>query len=177
MLKLKHFVGYSLFLLFLIAACASIQPSFEYKEGDYYLDGDLTSESYRQLIELLAQNQGVPITIHARSNGGKVAGIENAMDAIHQHGQVYWKVARHSKCYSACALLGLSSSKIDGTLYFHSVYSSYKDVTYKLMAKNNGIRTRLISYGYDEALVSQLFSSINIYTKLKFNEGFLEETR
>jgi hypothetical protein len=163
----------------ILQACATPSPSFIFNHSDhiYYLNGDLQSSSYLDLIKILNENSGKPVTVIANSNGGKVMRIEDAMDAMRAHGQVYWKVKRGGRCYSACALLGLSATKIDGTLHFHSVFSSFKDTTYKFSARNISIRSRLISYGYDESFVNRLFDSIYIYTKLRFVDGKLDEVQ
>ncbi|MEO0048356.1 MAG: hypothetical protein RLZZ410_1315 [Pseudomonadota bacterium] len=140
----------------------------------YYLNGDMDSNSYQEISDLLSHHQGQSVTIVARSNGGKLVGLEGAMDAIRAHGRVQWVVPSYSHCYSACAVLGLSSSKIDGALYFHSIYSSYKNTTFQLMGRNESVMKRLISYGYDTKMVEGLFGSVNIYKKLQFNDGVLQ---
>jgi len=140
----------------------------------YRLNGDLDSNSYQEIANVLAQNKNNPVTIVAKSNGGRLAGLEGAMDAIRAHGKVYWIVPSYSHCYSACAVLGLSASKIDGALYFHSIFSSYKNTTFQLMGRNESVMNRLISYGYDKNMIEQLFKSVNIYKKLQFKEGVLQ---
>jgi|GEM_PF-2682957 len=162
--------------LFVLVGCAQPSKVLRYDEASqfYYLNGDLDSNSYEEIASLLAQNKGKKVTIIARSNGGRLVGLEAAMDAIHAHGQVHWKVPNNAYCYSACAVLGLSSSKIDGTLNFHSIFSSYKSTTFQLRGRNDSVISRLISYGYDKNLVEQLFQSVNIYKKLQFKDGVLQ---
>ena len=165
-----------LFIVLVITACAQSSKVLRYDgfHDVYYLNGDLDSNSYQDIADLLAQNKNRPMTIVARSNGGKLVGLEGAMDAIRAHGQVHWIVPSYSHCYSACAVLGLSSSKIDGTLYFHSIFSSYKNTTFQLMGRNESVMNRLISYGYDKGMIEQLFRSVNIYKKLQFKDGVLQ---
>lgn len=165
------------FIFLLITGCAQAPKVLRYDASHhlYYLNGDLDSNSYQEIAELLANNQYTPVTIVARSNGGKLVGLEGAMDAIRSHGHVYWVVPSYSHCYSACAVLGLSASKIDGTLYFHSIFSSYKNTTFQLMGRNESVMNRLISYGYDKNMIEQLFKSVNIYKKLRFKEGVLQQ--
>lgn len=167
-----------LFLIFLFTLVSCAQPSkvLRYDETNqvYHLNGDLDSNSYQEIADLLGQNKGKKITIIARSNGGRLVGLEGAMDAIHAHGQVYWNVPGNSHCYSACAVLGLSAAKIDGALHFHSIFSSYKSTTFQLRGRNHSVISRLISYGYDQDLVESLFQSVNIYKKLQFKNGVLQ---
>lgn len=159
-----------------MAGCAQSSKVLRYDTVSqvYYLNGDLDSNSYQEIAEVLARNQNNPVTIVARSNGGKLVGLEGAMDAIRTHGKVYWIVPNYSHCYSACAVLGLTAAKIDGVLYFHSIFSSYKNTTFQLMGRNESVMNRLISYGYDKNMIEQLFKSVNIYKKLQFKDGVLQ---
>jgi hypothetical protein len=163
-------------LVLALVACATTPKTMSYDRNShvYYLNGDMDSNSYQEIADVLSHHQGQPVTIVARSNGGKLVGLEGAMDAIRGHGGVHWVVPTYSHCYSACAVLGLSSSKIDGTLYFHSIFSSYKNTTFQLMGRNESVMKRLISYGYDAKMVEGLFGSVNIYKKLQFNDGVLQ---
>ena len=166
------FIAIFLFTL----GCAQTAKVLRYDASHdmYYLNGDLDSNSYQEIADLLESNKNRPVTIVAKSNGGRLVGLEGAMDAIRAHGQVHWIVPTYSHCYSACAVLGLSASKIDGTLYFHSIFSSYKKTTFQLMGRNESVMNRLISYGYDKAMVEGLFRSVNIYKKLQFEDGVLQ---
>jgi len=163
-------------VLLSLIACAQTAKVLRYDPYNdvYYLNGDLDSNSYQEIADLLVNHKNKPVTIIARSNGGRLVGLEGAMDAIRAHGQVHWIVPASSHCYSACAVLGLSASKIDGTLYFHSIFSSYKKTTFQLMGRNESVMSRLISYGYDKAMIEGLFRSVNIYKKLQFKEGVLQ---
>lgn len=109
------------------------------------------------------------------SNGGRINGLEKAMDAIRSHGKVNWVVPEKNGCYSACALLGIAASKIDGTLYFHSPSSAYKNKDYMLAGRNQEIINRIVSYGYEQYMVERLLYSVNIFTKLKFIDGVLQK--
>jgi hypothetical protein len=42
------------------------------------------------------------------------------------------------------------------------------------MGRNESVMNRLISYGYDKAMIEGLFRSVNIYKKLQFKEGVLQ---
>lgn len=163
-------------IFLVIGACAQSGKALRYDASHnvYYLNGDMDSNSYQEISDLLAANKNRSVTIVARSNGGRLVGLEGAMDAIRAHGKVHWIVPDYSHCYSACAVLGLSSSKIDGTLYFHSIFSSYKNTTFQLMGRNESVMNRLISYGYDKTMIEGLFRSVNIYQKLQFKEGVLQ---
>ena len=163
-------------LFLFTVGCAQTAKVFRYDAYNdvYYLNGDLDSNSYQEIADLLVNHKNKPVTIIAKSNGGRLVGLEGAMDAIRAHGQVHWIVPASSYCYSACAVLGLSASKIDGTLYFHSIFSSYKKTTFQLMGRNESVMSRLISYGYDKAMIEGLFRSVNIYKKLQFKEGVLQ---
>jgi hypothetical protein len=163
-------------MMLALVGCAQTAKTLRYDHLSdvYYLNGDMDSNSYQEIADMLLHHQDKPVTIVARSNGGKLVGLEGAMDAIRAHGRVHWIVPSYSHCYSACAVLGLSSSKIDGALYFHSIYSSYKNTTFQLMGRNESVMKRLISYGYDAKMVEGLFGSVNIYKKLQFNDGVLQ---
>ena len=143
----------------------------------YYFYGDIDSNSYQSIIEVLNQNPNKEVKFVVDSNGGRINGLERAMDAIRSHGKVHWVVPENNGCYSACALLGISASKIDGTLYFHSPSSAYKNADYMLAGRNEVIIKRIVSYGYDQYMVERLLYSVNIYTKLKFKDGVIQKTR
>lgn len=162
--------------MLVLAACAQAPKVLHYDATRqvYHLDGDMDANSYQEIVDLLNHNLGREVTIVARSNGGRLVGLEGAMDAIRAHGQVHWIVPSSSHCYSACAVLGLSSARVDGALYFHSIFSSYKSTTYQLLGRNESIMNRLISYGYDKNMIEQLFKSVNIYKKLEFKNGVLQ---
>lgn len=163
-------------MMLCVAGCAPATKTLKFDQARnvYYLNGDMDSNSYQEIEETLSRHAHEPVTIMARSNGGKLAGLEGAMDAIRAHGRVHWVVPHYAYCYSACAVLGLSSAKIDGTLYFHSIFSSYKSTTFQLMGRNESVIKRLTSYGYDKNMVEHLFDSVNIYKKLQFNDGVLQ---
>jgi hypothetical protein len=163
-------------IFLVIAACVQTTKVLRYDASSdvYHLNGDMDSNSYQEITDLLAANKNRSVTIIAKSNGGRLVGLEGAMDAIRAHGKVHWIVPAQSYCYSACAVLGLSASKIDGALYFHSIFSSYKKTTFQLMGRNESVMSRLISYGYDKAMIEGLFRSVNIYKKLQFNDGVLQ---
>ena len=164
-----------LLFLFVVAGCADNQSAVKYNQTNdrHYLSGDLNAHSYESIIQVLNQNQNKKVTFVVDSLGGYVSGIEDAMDAIHAHGQVNWIV--RNRCYSACALLGISASHIDGTLYFHSVNAEYGKTTYASLGRNERIIKRIVSYGYSQSMANKLLSSINIQTKLEFNDGVLEQ--
>ena len=143
----------------------------------YYFYGDIDSNSYQSIIEVLNQNKDKQVKFVVDSNGGRINGLERAMDAIRSHGKVYWVVPEDNGCYSACALLGISAAKIDGTLQFHSPSSAYKNADYMLAGRNEEIINRVTSYGYDRYMVERLLHSVNIYTKLKFKDGVMQKTR
>ncbi len=141
------------------------------EQGTYYLSGEISSNTYRSLIEVLNKNKGSTIYVLANSNGGWIAGIDEAMDAIRQHGQVNWEVSEHNICYSACALLGIAAKRINGTLQFHSLSASYKDSRYIMAGKNEELVEKIISYGYERELAEKLLNSVNIFTKVTFKDG------
>ena len=153
------------------------QARYNQANNTYYFYGDTDSNSYESIIRALDQNKDKDVKFVVDSNGGRINGLEKAMDAIRSHGRVYWVVPEHNGCYSACALLGIAAAKIDGTLYFHSPSSAYKNEDYMLAGRNQEIINRLVSYGYDQSMVERLLNSVNIFTKLKFNDGVLQKTR
>lgn len=150
---------------------------YSQKNDTYYFYGDIDSNSYQSIIDVLNQNKNKQVKFVVDSNGGWIDGLEPAMDAIRSHGNVYWVVPQNNGCYSACALLGISAAKIDGTLYFHSPSSAYKNKDFMLAGRNDEIIKKIVSYGYDQYMVERLLNSVNIYTKLKFNDGVLQKTR
>ena len=137
----------------------------------YSFQGRIDSISYQNIINILKINADLPVIINANSNGGYIDGILDAMDAIHNHGQVTWNVKSYDACVSACAVLGMSAKNINGKLNFHSVYTRYDSKSYKLLGNNDEIQTRLIQFGYDTQLVKQFFKSINIYRSIEFKDG------
>ena len=167
------FTLYAFFLITLLG-CAENYSVVKYNETNdkYYLSGDLNLHSYVSITQTLNQNKNKKITFIVDSLGGYVSGIEDAMDAIHAHGQVNWIVS--NRCYSACALLGIAASHIDGTLYFHSINADYGNTSYVSLARNERIIKKIISYGYDQSMANKLLSSINIQTKLQFKNGILQ---
>jgi len=163
-----------IFFLVGLISCAENNSAVKYNEANdkYYLSGDLNLHSYESIVNVLNQNQGKKITFIVNSLGGYVSGIEDAMDAIHRHGQVSWIVQRN--CYSACALLGISASHIDGTLYFHSINADYGNTSYASLVRNERITNKIISFGYNQSMAKKLLSSINIQIKLEFIDGVLQ---
>ena len=141
----------------------------------YYFYGDIDSKSYESIIQILDQNKNKEVRFVVNSNGGRINGLEKAMDAIRSHGKVHWLVPEKNGCYSACALLGIAAWKIDGILYFHSPSSAYKNKDYMLAGRNEEIINRLVSYGYEQYMVERLLYSVNIFTKLRFIDGVLQK--
>lgn len=169
-------------LLSQLAGCAADNEKnglakYNQKNDTYYFYGDIDSNSYKSIIEVLNQNKDREVKFVVDSNGGWIDGLEPAMDAIRVHGKVFWVVPEQNGCYSACALLGISAAKIDGTLQFHSPSSAYKNKDFMLAGRNDEIIKKIVSYGYNQFMVERLLNSVNIYTKLKFNNGVLEKTR
>ncbi len=166
----------------LLAGCAADHGKnglarYSAKNDTYYFYGDIDINSYQSIIEVLNQNKNKQVKFVVDSNGGWIDGLEHAMDAIRSHGNVYWVIPEGNGCYSACALLGISAAKIDGTLYFHSPSSAYKNKDFMLAGRNDEIIKKIVSYGYDQYMVERLLNSVNIYTKLKFSDGVLQKTR
>ena len=168
---------FSILGLIALTGCADTGAVMKRQSSDntYYLHGDVDANSYKSIIDVLSKNQRKPVTFVVDSNGGWITGIENAMDAMRAHGQVHWIVPENGGCYSACALLGISAAKIDGTLNFHSPSSSYKNSDYMLTGRNEQIIQKIVSYGYNRLLVERLLNSVNIYSKLKFKDGVLQK--
>lgn len=150
---------------------------YNHENDTHYFYGDIDSNSYKSIIDVINQNKNKQVKFVVDSNGGWIDGLEPAMNAIRSHGNVYWVVPENNGCYSACALLGISAAKIDGTLYFHSPSSAYKNKDFMLAGRNDEIIKKIVSYGYDQYMVERLLNSVNIYTKLKFNDGVLQKTR
>ena len=162
----------TLFLISLIGCAENYNvPRYNETNNKYYLSGDLNLHTYESIIQIVEKNKDKKITLVVDSLGGYVSGIEDAMDAIHAHGEVSWIV--RSRCYSACALLGIAASRIDGTLYFHSINAGYGNTSYMSLTRNDHIIKKLISYGYNKNFAEKLMSSINIQTKLEFHDGRL----
>ncbi len=168
----------SLLLLALISCAGSNQyyatPKLIY-ENSYELRGRIDEKTYIAIVENLKTHPKQHVKYLVNSSGGYVAGILEAMDAIHQHGQVEWEVLPGNICQSACALLAMSSKKINGNLDFHSVYSRYREDKYMMLGNNEEIKNKLMSFGYPENLIFSLFDSINIYKKLEFKNGVLQK--
>ncbi len=166
-----------IFTLLLSAACASNDGLLRRQAANntYFLSGEMSGNTYRSLIEALDTSKGQPIHIVANSNGGWITGIDQAMDAIRSHGQVYWEVPRQSVCYSACALLGIAAQKINGTLQFHSPSASYNSNRYMMAGKNEELIEKIISYGYERETTEKLLKSVNIFSKLVFVDGVLQK--
>ena len=137
----------------------------------YSFQGPINSASYQNIIDILKANVDQLVIINANSNGGYIDGILEAMDAIHNHGQVTWNIKSYDACVSACAVLGMSAKNINGKLNFHSVYTRYNSKSYKLLGNNEEIQNRLIQFGYDAQLVKQFFKSVNIYRSIEFKDG------
>ena len=163
----------SIFFVIGLVSCAENYSVVKYNETNdkYYLSGDLNLHSYESITQVLNRNKNKKITFVVDSLGGYVSGIEDAMNAIHNHAQVNWIV--RSRCYSACALLGIAASRIDGTLYFHSINADYGKTSYMSLARNERIIKKIISYGYNQQMANRMLSSINIQTKLQFRDGTL----
>ncbi len=163
------------FLLFVLVGCAGSKNLALLKSSandlNFVFTGRIDQQSYRNIIDVINAHPHQKITIHANSNGGYIDGILEAMDAIHQHGQVIWNVSQYDKCVSACAVLGMSAKHINGKLSFHSVYTRYDAKSYKLLGNNDEIQQRLIGFGYDAQLIKQIFLSINIYRSIEFLNG------
>lgn len=176
-MQLKRFYLY-LSLVILISCAGSNQyyaiPK-HLNDNSYDLRGRIDEKTYIAIVENLKIHPKQRIKYIVNSSGGYVAGIIDAMDAIHQHGQVEWEVPPDNVCQSACALLALSASKINGSLDFHSVYGRYKEDKYIMLGNNQEIKNKLISFGYPENLLISLFDSINIYKKLEFKNGILQK--
>lgn len=173
-IKFKKLSSYLIFLCLISCAGGGYYATPKYLYDNYYsLTGRMDEKSYDAIIELIKNKPTQSIKILANSRGGYVAGILDAMDAIHKHGRVSWDVSAGSVCQSACAVLALSASKINGELDFHSVYGQYNKDKYMMLGNNDEIKNKLISFGYSQDLISKLFGSINIYKTLKFQDGVL----
>jgi len=162
-------------LLFLIPGCSSTaghvktsnEPNF------YYISGEINANTFDSIIKILKANHNKQITFVANSSGGWITGINDAMDSIREHGDVNWLVPRGSICNSACALLAISSNRIDGELGFHSLFATYKGHRYMMYGDNAKLVDKMISYGYPRELVEKLLNSVNIFYRLSFKEGKL----
>lgn len=140
----------------------------------YLLYGEIDSNTYESIIEVLNKNQGHPVKFEVNSNGGWIAGLDRAMDTIRAHGQVHWEVPNHNVCFSACALLGIAASRINGKLQFHSLSATYRGSRYMLAGKNEEITKKIVSYGYDQKTAERMLNSVNIFSALTFKDGVIQ---
>ena len=162
-------------LLFLIPGCS---PTTGYVKASneaniYYISGEINNNTFHSIIETLKANRNKEITFIANSNGWWITGINDAMDSIREHGDVNWVVPQGNICISACALLAISSNRIDGNLGFHSLFATYKGHRYMMYGDNAKLIDKIISYGYPRQLVEKLLNSMNIFYRLSFKDGKL----
>ena len=141
------------------------------KIGDqsYKVVGRLHKEEYDEIINIVQKHQGQPVSFYVTSIGGNSADLIPAMDAVHQHGMVYWQVVDH--CDSACAVLALATCHAHGKIKLHSFYAYHHHAAHAAPEYNERILDKLHSYGYDTTKMHHMFDSVEQLWTLNVVDG------
>lgn len=134
-------------------------PIIQGNNANILLSGTFDDSSYNDLYKVLNKYSNYNIIIHANSNGGMFKdsnSIVNIMDLIHKH-NVTWIVGKKSRCYSMCAIAGISAKNVSGVLYFHGVHNDihYNNSLNRVVHKeinieaNEKVLNKLQKYGYN----------------------------
>lgn len=157
-------------ILSLLGCTTSPTQIKEITPTEYIISGELDSDGYERIRNIINLNKTKKIVFRVTSPGGSTQGLYETMDAIHRHGQVYWRIVGY--CDSACGILALSSTHATGKIRLHSAsrYSTKGD-RFMSASDNNIIISKLKSYGYNTLKFEYMFNSIYIITSIDLLDG------
>jgi hypothetical protein len=140
-----------------LVGCATSEIT-KVSDQTYKVVGRLHKEEYDEIITIVQKHQGQPVSFYVTSIGGNSADLIPAMDAVYEHGMVYWYVV--DRCDSACAVMALATRHAHGQIKLHSFYAYHHHAAHAAPEYNERILNRLHSYGYDTARMHHMFDSV-----------------
>lgn len=152
-------------------------PIIQDNNANVLLSGTFDDTSYDKLNKLLNQYKNYNIIIYANSNGGifkDYSSIIKIMDLIHKH-NVKWVVGEKARCYSMCAIAGMSAKNVSGVLYFHGVHNDihYNNSLNKIVQKeinveaNEKVLNKLHQYGHSNFDFKEILNKTE-FTAIRF---------
>jgi hypothetical protein len=152
-------------------------PIIQGNNANILLSGTFDDSSYNDLNKVFTKYNDSNIIIYANSNGGifkDYNSIIKIMDLIHKH-NVKWVVGEKARCYSMCAIAGMSAKKISGVLYFHGVHNDihYNNSLNKIVRKeinveaNEKVLNKLRQYGHNNYDFKEILNKIE-FTAIHF---------
>lgn len=134
-------------------------PIIQGNSANIMLSGTFDDSSYNDLSKVLQKYSNYNIIIHSNSNGGIFKDYNNIikiMDLIHSY-NIKWVVGEKARCYSMCALAGISAKNVSGVLYFHGVQNiiHYNNNLNKIVVgeinveANEKVLNKLHQYGHN----------------------------
>jgi hypothetical protein len=157
---------YSIIIFILLLGCVTNIPEIQkINENSYKITGKLHKNEYDEIISIVKLSQGKPIFFYVNSLGGTSEDLLEAMDAVYEHGNVYWYSVE--KCDSACAIMGLATKHAYGDFRLHSFYSNHHHQIHAAPEFNAVIFKKLSSYGYNIDDISYMFDSVDVLWKVK----------
>jgi len=152
-------------------------PIIQGNNANILLSGTFDDSSYNDLNKVFNKYNDYNIVIHANSNGGifkDYSSIIKIMDLIHKH-NVTWVVGEKSRCYSMCALAGISSKNVSGVLHFHGVHNDihYNNSLNKIVHKqinteaNEKVLNKLHQYGHNNLDFKNILNKTE-FTAIRF---------
>jgi hypothetical protein len=140
------------------------------RDRDYQVQGHLDRE-YDEIIRIVKSHPDQTINFYASSRGGTSHDLFDCMDALYQHGQVYWYSL--DRCDSACAVLALSTKHAQGHFRLHSFYRHHNHHAEASPAYNHLILDHLGRYGYDTTKLDYMFHSVEELWDITLDDGKL----
>ena len=163
-----------LLLSCLLVGCATERLGVEHiKDRDYRVQGHLDRDEYDEIIRIVKAHPKEQINFYASSVGGTSHDLFDCMDALYQHGQVYWYSL--DQCDSACAVLALSTHHANGHYRLHSFYRHHHHHIEAATGYNAQILDRLGSYWYDPAKLHHMFHSPEELWDITLTDGVIDE--
>lgn len=164
-----------IFLFLFLTACAATIPVVQQvNDYEYRISGKLNKDDYDKIIEIVKNNPNKRISFYVSSGGGTSSDLFEAMDAVYNHGNVYWYSLNH--CDSACAIMALSTKHAYGLVRLHSFYKNHHHHAEASPEFNEKVLNKLASYGYDKNRLKPMFDSVEkLCPIIMYDDKFVEE--
>jgi hypothetical protein len=157
-------------ILLMLISCADVPPAVEkLAENEYKVTGKLHKAEYDEIITIVNAHPHQHINFYVTSNGGTSDDLLPAMDAVYNHGMVYWYTV--GQCDSACAVMALATHHAHGDIRLHSFYSRNHHKVQAAPGFNHIILDRLESYGYDKHKLMPMFHSVEELCSITVLDG------
>jgi len=143
------------------------------RDRDYQVQGHLDRDEYDEIIRIVKSHPDQTINFYASSRGGTSHDLFDCMDALYQHGQVYWYSL--DRCDSACAVLALSTKHAQGHFRLHSFYRHHNHHAEASPTYNHLILDHLGRYGYDTTKLDYMFHSVEELWDITLDDGKISD--